>query len=307
MFTFLGCALAATLHAQDSLQSVKDDYEQALTKIGVEKAGAEVQAQMALAKYLDDTLQQIKNSGDLTNYLAAEEYANKMKAGEVATPSHPAMTKLTAAYNSQIKENEVRFRDQTDRINRQYIAKLDTLIASLMKADRIEEAKAVQAELELLKATTKMQAQKDVPARPAAPPTPNTFKSGKIGAAEWNGHHYKYFDERVTWDVAKMRCSQLGGRLVVLDAADENAFAAKLLPKKSGGWIGYHLLATHFTKPRWVSVSGKFAWRPKNDWRIQRFIRKSGDRWLFMHSNGKWYGKRPAEQPVRGYICEWEY
>ncbi|MHC4562245.1 MAG: C-type lectin domain-containing protein [Planctomycetota bacterium] len=45
----------------------------------------------------------------------------------------------------------------------------------------------------------------------------------------YNGHRYEVFDEPVTWPIARALCREKGGRLVVIDSAEENAVVSLLV------------------------------------------------------------------------------
>ncbi len=71
--------------------------------------------------------------------------------------------------------------------------------------------------------------------------------------AAYNGHSYYFYNTPVTWYEAKLVCEQLGGHLVTITNADENAFVKGLIGD-SACWIG----ATDKDKEgTWKWVSGE--------------------------------------------------
>jgi hypothetical protein len=56
---------------------------------------------------------------------------------------------------------------------------------------------------------------------------------------KFNGHEYAYFDESVTWHVAKKYCEEMGGHLIILENSDEAEFLKEWCRRdRLGVWIG---------------------------------------------------------------------
>ena len=59
-------------------------------------------------------------------------------------------------------------------------------------------------------------------------------------AVVFKGSHYKYFDDKSTWYLAKQKCEELGGHLICIGGAEEDTFAQTVLEsaKSESAWIG---------------------------------------------------------------------
>ena len=130
------------------------------------------------------------------------------------------------------------------------------------------------------------------------------------GTREWNGHHYKRFNEkRISFHEAKRACEAMGGHLIILEGRPEQRFANGF----AGGntrWIG----------GRDESKEGSFVWldgkavdaKPLNS-RIKS--ENDRDRDFLYLKDGHEIGVRTENghqqgfqfEWVNGYICEWDY
>ena len=87
-----------------------------------------------------------------------------------------------------------------------------------------------------------------------------TLKSGKYGAVEYNGSHYKYFRKDVTFEEAKLICSSMGGRLAhTIDQEQLDFMVESLLheyAREASGFIGFQ--SVRLTKGSyWKVISGE--------------------------------------------------
>ena len=67
-----------------------------------------------------------------------------------------------------------------------------------------------------------------VPQQPVSEPVRQVFGS----------HSYSFYNEPVTWYDAKTLCENLGGHLVAIESAEENAFLYSLIGADTNAWIG---------------------------------------------------------------------
>lgn len=73
-----------------------------------------------------------------------------------------------------------------------------------------------------------------------------------VASGNYNGHYYQVFDQSMNWSDAKLACEALGGHLVTITDAKEQAFIESLLAKgtKNQYWIGLNIYSNSF---RWIT------------------------------------------------------
>ncbi len=136
-------------------------------------------------------------------------------------------------------------------------------------------------------------------------------------ARSFNGHAYKFFPEQLPWKTAKARCEALGGHLVILETAAENAFVAKLV-EESGRldtWIG---ATDEGAEGQWRWVNGELVtwtnWfqlqkQPNNKGGAEHFCVMSNQQLQMGQRIGwTWCDQPNVVQPIHqpGYVCEWD-
>lgn len=134
-------------------------------------------------------------------------------------------------------------------------------------------------------------------------------------AVEFKGNHYLVISESVSWHKAKQKCEDLGGHLVVINDAEENAFVTSIAAKASLDtiWLG----ATDEVKEgEWVWVTGQKVtyanWIPgqPNNWKgnehyPEMIVTRNFAPWK--NRPGQWNDLSNTTGPKgTGYICEWE-
>jgi|GEM_PF-224943 len=125
----------------------------------------------------------------------------------------------------------------------------------------------------------------------------------------WRGSYYLLLKEKVSWHDARKRCQKLGGHLVTITSADEQAFMVTefLKPDKAGKrphmWIG----ATD------DGHEGKWEWITGEKWSYSVWLpgEPSGGRvkhWAVLSDTGTgnigWNDR--AHWAKREFLCEWE-
>lgn len=135
-------------------------------------------------------------------------------------------------------------------------------------------------------------------------------------ARTFNGHSYKFFPEQLSWKEAKARCESMGGRLVMVETLEENAFVASLVAEggKVDAWIG---ATDEGSEGQWRWVDGHLmTWtnwhtdqkQPNNKGGVEHFGLMSN----LKLPSGKTMGWQWSDQPNEstqhqpGYVCEWE-
>lgn len=130
-------------------------------------------------------------------------------------------------------------------------------------------------------------------------------------ALRYNGHHYKIYNDGMTWSDAKTFCENLGGHLVTITDANEQTVVANLLYEK-GSKNSYWLGGFKDSNNRWK-------WITCENWSYSNWAdgepNGSGD-YLQMYTeqvntNGRWddtptTGSIGISIQQHGLICEWD-
>ena len=137
-------------------------------------------------------------------------------------------------------------------------------------------------------------------------PTSNaTYAIIPSGAKQYNGHFYYCYELEMNWEEAKEYCENVGGHLVTIADAEENAWIASNY-NATYCWIGGYR-----QDDQWYWVTGEpctyFNWNsgePNNYNGIE-------DRLAFFTSSGKWNdstynGQNSTTYEYVRFICEWD-
>lgn len=141
---------------------------------------------------------------------AEEKYATEVaKAEAVVTKAEADLAKARKA------AGEARLKAYKERL------------AEVTKTGDFDKALTVKARIEQLEKDPESE-----PAKPSKRPRPkDTVKFG--------GHTYALMREQVSWHIAKQRCVEMGGHLVVFDSEKEAAFIVDLCRKQHASpWVG---------------------------------------------------------------------
>ncbi len=133
-----------------------------------------------------------------------------------------------------------------DNARKTLIASYQTAVSDYTKKLQIDKAEIVNAECDAFK--------KDLMSKPVLLAQVVQAKDEKLGTATLNeekmkipgdavaykGHHYKYFDDKLTWIFARAKCEKTGGHLICIGDSDKDSFAIGLLKKANveSAWIG---------------------------------------------------------------------
>ncbi len=115
-------------------------------------------------------------------------------------------------------------------------------------------------------------------------------------------HAYAVIRERVDWEPAKAACAALGGYLVTITDAAENAFVQSLYPKKEKYWYGGYADQDR----NWYWVTGEpFVYADWGSGEPNNYNRKQY--WLASY-DGQFADStsQASEWSKSGYICEWD-
>lgn len=134
------------------------------------------------------------------------------------------------------------------------------------------------------------------------------------GKASFHEHEYAFFDESVSWSDAKSKCEEMGGHLVTINSAEEQAFLIDLVlaSQKKNMWIGAYpengsykwITKEPFSYTNWASGEPNNVHNMQNAAMMytQNASYPSGT-WNDENENGReWTGYHLSDF---GYICEW--
>lgn len=141
------------------------------------------------------------------------------------------------------------------------------------------------------------------------------------GAVYYNGSHYKMYDEYYAWNEAAAQCETLGGHLLTITSADEQAFVASYLAEngtRNVYWLGANCESG--TEWKWVTDEA-YDYVPDEQaidyWGTAPYAMGIMDIEMF-GPTGTWgdfeyqgYIPNDANYVIRypeqfGYICEWD-
>ena len=140
-------------------------------------------------------------------------------------------------------------------------------------------------------------------------------------ASNFNDHHYKVYDMKMTWEEAEKFCENKGGHLVTITSYEENKFVTDLIVNggKNCYWIGCKL--NSLNKMTWISEENMIYsnWdtnEPDNYQGKQGYAFISGKQIGNRDMIGKWGDiQNDGESWDQyyfwgannfGFVCEWE-
>lgn len=201
----------------------------------------------------------------------------------------PAGMRAWEKYEKQVQKN----REFYDKANEKVLASLAKELETMkppVEADGIIRKFQQEAIVKL-----------DAQAPPPPPPAP--LKDIVV----FNGHRYKLFQERLSWEEAKKLCEDMGGHLAVIDDRIEQQFLAKAIstfvannptwPEGTGYWLGIF----KNKDKKWVTVTNQpvvySAWH----------VNEPNERcdYGFLRGNAAWQ-TCDGKQGRKVIICEWE-
>lgn len=298
---------------ENTLESLKTAYGNERLVIATT---SEQHKQDALKKYgkaLDGLLTALKQKGDLKTYLVVEAEKKRYDAKQTvpnAKDVAPVLTDTVRAYQKEIRDAGTELNRQTASLLEKYLSALDGLIVTLMKVDKIEDAKTVQAEsdivsLELADLESKL------------PPEPSVVKTQRVEtvvrrklkpkeAKAFKGHHYLFVTGKLTWHQARKACEEMGGHLVTIASKEENDFVLSVVGRQIG-WIG---CTDEKKEGDWLWVDGSqvsfaewLAEEPNNGGPNgpENYAQ------LDPRNPAKWSDTPDDGWNITGYVCEWDY
>ncbi len=124
-------------------------------------------------------------------------------------------------------------------------------------------------------------------------------------AVAFGGHHYKVFDEDVTWHEAKSLCRGMGGHLATITSREEQHFLADL----ADGRYLYLGGSDEAEEGRWVWIDG-------SPWQFTAWMAGQPNNWggdehyLATYDKGEWVDVAADGDGFwmpTGFVCEWDF
>ena len=133
----------------NSIDALKSSHELALLEVGAACVQREKDALKQYGKALDSLLAALKEKGDLDAYVAVEAEKKRLAAEGTVPEAKDAVPVLADAAGACWKAVAAAATDrarQTAALLKKHVAALDGIIRQLMKAGKIDEAKAVKVD-----------------------------------------------------------------------------------------------------------------------------------------------------------------
>lgn len=195
----------------------------------------------------------------------------------VLTEVDPAIKKAEADFASKWASAEKRFDNDKKKAQEERVKVYKDRLAYHTKNGDFDKAAAVKAAIESFEVAT------DGATRPK-PPT-----------VQYEGHEYALIKEKVTWHIAKQRCEEMGGHVVVLNDLKEDQFVCQLVGNESA-YVG---CSDEEQEGKWEWVRGT-KYLPKDR---QFGAGQDVSHFLVRHRRG-WHDGPGSVR--HGYVCEWE-
>ncbi len=120
------------------------------------------------------------------------------------------------------------------------------------------------------------------------------------GAVSFRGKKYLVYDDNISWNRARVRCTDADGQLAVVPDEATQDFLTELAQGRSL-WLG---ASDQKKEGTWIWVDGT-----KMEYRAfatsQPNNAGDGQDFLYFRSGGFWYDADDKDDIIQGYICEW--
>ncbi|MBS0205276.1 MAG: C-type lectin domain-containing protein [Planctomycetes bacterium] len=155
------------------------------------------------------------------------------------------------------------------------------------KAGDFDRATATKARIEELEA------------EPEGDPVKGVKKPRPKETVKFGGHVYALIKEQAPWHVARLRCEEMGGHLVIIDNQQEMEHIDRMCGT-TNAWLG---ASNEDGANDWKWVDGVRL--PPGTWVIDDYKTEPGTASALTH----WYNRRFEDYPIGNripYICEWD-
>ena len=151
---------------------------------------------------------------------------------------------VISRYELTVKKAAKLHKQKIAKINADYLTEINKLRDGA--ATKLEELQKASALDDIDEAIRIRNMAKELEARELTPPNMKSTTSSESDssvakipptAVEWEGHHYQFFDQPMTWHTARKHCESLGGYLARVESESENAFVFDLAKKHTFRFI----------------------------------------------------------------------
>lgn len=201
-------------------------------------------------------------------------------------PQSVAAKQATKKYDSGLEDARKSYEKSLERHRQAYLEELGEALNKALESKDLAESNRINAILQRIKAQGGVR----VNPRPAPQPIPKD-------AVPFKGHHYKVFEEQLTWHMAKQKCEEMGGYLACVADREEDAFLERLIV--GSAWVGgtdeasegewTWVDGTKITYSRWATGGGDNA--------------HGGQNHIFYWADMGWDDSQ-GDVRIR-FVCEW--
>jgi len=291
---FVTLTLTTLANTPAGLGTLRLKWEEAAIEKGIAHKAQRDSIRLGYSRALKELAERAQSKGNLESYIDARNEMKRFTKHHEVTKndlelSYPALRSLQELYLKKTKATTKSYRDSMRRIDNQYLSSLVKLQSSLTSQGKIEQALETKQEI----TNTKQRLL--------------TYTRHPKDAVAFNGHWYKVFPNKTTWQDAKERCEEMDGYLVSITKEEEAEFLVKMVSKGESFWLGG-------TDER---VEGTWEWVSGERFRYHRWYRE-GDRkepnnggpglehYLTWHRPTNSWNDAAMREVVGGFICEWE-
>lgn len=264
---------------RDALEKAKATYTE-----GIEKAKTDLRAAF------DTEIQEVAKTGNL-EHVKNVQAQKKAFDTEGKLPAAQPMKKAAADYQAAV-----------DTTRKTFMAAYETAISDYTKKLKIDKAESTAREYDDFKNPSS----KKPPAETIAKiPSDVSIKVPEDSVA-YKGHHYKYFDDKLTWYFAKAKCEKMGGHLICIADSDEDSLAIGLVKKaqRESAWIG---ASDEEEKGIWRWINGEpFSYTHWGPDQPDNFHGWETCLEIHTYPDGTKAWNDLSEGARQGFICEWD-
>ncbi len=130
-----------------------------------------------------------------------------------------------------------------------------------------------------------------------------------------NGHTYRVYDCKTTWEAAKEQCEEWGGHLATItSSAEQNAVLGLVQDIDKPCWIGAYRASSSASTYQWVTGES-MSYTNWDDGEPSMSSGSNAELYVGMYANdtdtqysttGKWNDFSATTGTIKGFVCEWD-
>ena len=130
-----------------------------------------------------------------------------------------------------------------------------------------------------------------------------------------NGHTYRVYDCKTTWEAAKEQCEEWGGHLATItNSAEQNAVLGLVQDIDKPCWIGAYRASSSASTYQWVTGES-MSYTNWDDGEPSMSSGSNAELYVGMYANdtdtqysttGKWNDFSATTGTIKGFVCEWD-